>query len=97
VFNATFNNISVVSWWSVLLVEETGVPEKKPSVILNLIFINLDEFLNLYLTLILDPYDGWKASFQFHTMMSRKKPPPKNIKFKFQVLLVIAPHTKGVT
>jgi len=26
VFNATFNNISVViSWWSVLLVEETGV------------------------------------------------------------------------
>jgi len=26
VFNATFNNISVISWWSVLLVEETGVP-----------------------------------------------------------------------
>ena len=26
VFNATFNNISVVSWPSVLLVEETGVP-----------------------------------------------------------------------
>jgi hypothetical protein len=24
VFNATFNNISVVSWWSDLLVEETG-------------------------------------------------------------------------
>jgi hypothetical protein len=24
VFNATFNNISVVSWLSVLLVEETG-------------------------------------------------------------------------
>jgi hypothetical protein len=23
VFNATFNNISVISWWSVLLVEET--------------------------------------------------------------------------
>jgi hypothetical protein len=23
-FNATFNNISVISWWSVLLVEETG-------------------------------------------------------------------------
>ena len=28
VFNATFNNISVISWRSVLLVEETGVPEK---------------------------------------------------------------------
>jgi hypothetical protein len=26
VFNPTFNNISVKSWWSVLLVEETGVP-----------------------------------------------------------------------
>ena len=25
VFIATFNNISVISWWSVLLVEETGV------------------------------------------------------------------------
>jgi len=24
-FNATFNNISVISWRSVLLVEETGV------------------------------------------------------------------------
>ena len=23
VFNATFNNISVISWWSVLLVKET--------------------------------------------------------------------------
>ena len=24
-FNATFNNISVISWWSILLVEENGV------------------------------------------------------------------------
>jgi hypothetical protein len=24
VINATFNNISVILWWSVLLVEETG-------------------------------------------------------------------------
>jgi hypothetical protein len=28
VFNATFNSISVILWQSVLLVEETGVPEK---------------------------------------------------------------------
>ena len=27
VFNATFNNISVIPWSSVLLVAETGVPE----------------------------------------------------------------------
>ena len=26
--NATFNNISVISWRSVLLVEEIGVPEE---------------------------------------------------------------------
>jgi hypothetical protein len=26
--NATFNNILVIFWWSVLLVEETEVPEK---------------------------------------------------------------------
>jgi hypothetical protein len=29
VFNATINNISVISWRSVLLVEETGVPVEK--------------------------------------------------------------------
>ena len=28
VFNAIFNNISVISWQSVLLVEETGVPRE---------------------------------------------------------------------
>jgi len=27
VLNAIFNNISAISWWSNLLVEETGVPE----------------------------------------------------------------------
>ena len=29
VFNATFNNISVISWWSVLLLEETGGPDSE--------------------------------------------------------------------
>ena len=28
VFNATFNNISAISWWLVLLVEEIGVSEE---------------------------------------------------------------------
>jgi len=28
VFNATFSNISAISWRSVLLVEETGVPRE---------------------------------------------------------------------
>jgi hypothetical protein len=26
VFNTTFNNIAFISWWSVLSVEEIGVP-----------------------------------------------------------------------
>jgi hypothetical protein len=30
VLNATFNNISVISWMSVVLVEETGVLGTKP-------------------------------------------------------------------
>ena len=28
VLNATFNNISAITWWLVLLVEETGVPRE---------------------------------------------------------------------
>jgi hypothetical protein len=33
VLNATFNNIAVISWWSVLLVGETGGPgENHPPV-----------------------------------------------------------------
>jgi hypothetical protein len=32
VFNATFNNISVILWGSVLLVEETGVPGENQSI-----------------------------------------------------------------
>jgi hypothetical protein len=29
VFNATFNNILVISWWSVLLMEETGINARR--------------------------------------------------------------------
>ena len=32
VFNTTFNNISVIAWQSVLLVEETGVPGQNPPI-----------------------------------------------------------------
>ena len=28
VINATFNDISAISWWPVLLVEEIGVPDE---------------------------------------------------------------------
>jgi hypothetical protein len=42
VFNATFNNISVMSWQSVLLVEEIGVPGEST----NLLQVT-DEFLSV--------------------------------------------------
>jgi hypothetical protein len=35
VFNATFNNISVISWLSVLLVEKTAVPGQNHRLALN--------------------------------------------------------------
>jgi hypothetical protein len=34
VFNTTFNNISVISWRSVSLVEETGVPGENLNIFL---------------------------------------------------------------
>ena len=36
VFNATFNNISLISWRSVLLVEETEVPGEKKTDLLQI-------------------------------------------------------------
>jgi len=33
VFNATFNNISAISWRSVLLVKDIGVPREKSMVL----------------------------------------------------------------
>jgi hypothetical protein len=27
-FNTTFSNISIISWWTILLVEEAGVPRE---------------------------------------------------------------------
>ena len=47
VFDATFNNISVISLWSVLFVEETGGPKKTP----DLIFRKLLELYHIMLHL----------------------------------------------
>jgi hypothetical protein len=41
VFNATFNNLSVISWQSVLLVEETGENTDLPQVTDKLYHIKL--------------------------------------------------------
>jgi hypothetical protein len=45
VFNATFKNISVISWQSVLLVEETGGPGKKTTNLLQVIFVLTKEII----------------------------------------------------
>ena len=42
-FNVTFNNISVISWVSILLVEETGYPEK--TTYLSLVTNKLDHII----------------------------------------------------
>jgi len=41
VFNATFNNISVISWLSVLLMEETGGPDEKHRPVVHLDLIEI--------------------------------------------------------
>jgi hypothetical protein len=43
VFNATFNNISVISWWSVLLVEGNRNTWRKP---LTCAFVQLVNIFN---------------------------------------------------
>jgi hypothetical protein len=42
VFNATFNNISVILWHSVLLVEETGEPWENHRPVTRLSLTSLD-------------------------------------------------------
>jgi hypothetical protein len=43
VFNATFNNISAISWQSVLLMEETGVPGENDCLVYFVFLIYEDE------------------------------------------------------
>jgi uncharacterized protein YggT (Ycf19 family) len=43
VFNATFNNVSVTSWWSVLMVEETGIPRENNRSHMMYLFFNITE------------------------------------------------------
>jgi hypothetical protein len=61
VFNATFNNISVILWRSVLMVEETGGPRENyrpvvshwQTVLHNVVHLALIEIQTLKLTLTL--------------------------------------------
>jgi hypothetical protein len=60
VFNASFNNISAISWRSVLLVEETGVPgENHRSVASQLTLYLIANGENEYQ----DEYQNFQANF----------------------------------
>jgi hypothetical protein len=50
VFYATFNNISVTSWWSVLLTEETGVPRENHQPTAS-IMLKLEHYRQFHITL----------------------------------------------
>jgi hypothetical protein len=81
VSNATFNNISVISWLSVLLVEKTGVPKEKTTTLsqvtnklchILLYILDLDWEGFEYLTLVVIGTDcigcqkaSWNVDFQF--------------------------------
>jgi hypothetical protein len=48
-FNATFNNISVISWRSVLFLDEIGVPrEKKRNLLVNIPSLFVTKTLNIF-------------------------------------------------
>ena len=45
VFNATFKNILVISWRSVLLVEETRVPEEKKRLVTDKMYLDIYQYM----------------------------------------------------
>jgi hypothetical protein len=57
VLNATFNNISAISWQSVLLVEENGVSEEIPG--------SIASRLSFYLRLLITALVFSNSSFNF--------------------------------
>ena len=77
VFNTTFNNISVISWWSVSLVEETGVPGEnhRPDKLYNLRLYSVLLTMNgLELVVIGTDCTGSGKSI-YHTIMTTTTPP----------------------
>jgi hypothetical protein len=51
VSNATFDNISVISWWSVLLVEETGENHRPVTCIYSTTYDWIKSFLKITIEL----------------------------------------------
>jgi hypothetical protein len=65
VFNATFNNISVISWQSVLLVEETRVQHYRTIVVNNIkhyrtiVVNNIKHYRTIVGAVVLVVYGSW--------------------------------------
>ena len=82
VFNATFNNISVISWWSVLLLEETGVSGEhhRPVASLwktlsqNVVHLAITRFEVTTLVVICTDYTGSFKS-NYYTITNPMSPP----------------------
>ena len=71
VFKATFNNISVISWQSVLLVEETRGPGEKPPPPTNIsLCVQMPNRKNKIWQVILEDIDSTK--YTLYTEMCRK-------------------------
>ena len=83
VFNAAFNNISVISWRSVLLVEETWVPGENnslPQVTDKLYHIMLYQvdlaWVGVKLTMLVVIGTDWRVSYKsnYYTIMTTTAP-----------------------
>ena len=82
VLNTTFNNISVISWWSVLLVEETGGPEKTTDLLqvtdkLYHIILYTSPWSRFELTTsaVIGTDCIGSCKFNYHTIMATTAPP----------------------
>jgi hypothetical protein len=76
-FNAIFNNISVILWWSVLLMEETGVPRENHRPVAsrwqtlshNVVSSTPYQFLRLFVINII--IDHWHWFIHYHCFTHR--------------------------
>jgi hypothetical protein len=84
VFNTTFNNISVILWWSVLLVEDTGGPGEnhRPAQVTDklyhiMLYICIEYWVGFKLTTLIMVIDtdfigSCKSNYHIHLVITNK-------------------------